>query len=79
MQTECGKGTYLYNIKFGAGVHHTNALACTKRAVHHTDVNYDAQIGVVVGVEDQCLQGSVGIAIGSRNIPALAAIPCSPI
>ena len=60
--------TNLDYLKLGAGVHHSDAVSGTERTVHHADVNHNAEIAVVVGVEDQTAERSILITLRAGNL-----------
>ena len=50
------------------GCHHQDVVARAHGAVHHADIDNDAFVAVIVGVENQRLQRSVRVAGGSGDV-----------
>ena len=57
----------LHHVKLCAGLHHGDGVANAQRAVEHAQVDDDALVRVVKGVENQSLERGVGVAFGGRN------------
>ena len=57
----------LVDDEVAAAVHHPHAHPRLDGAVDDTDVDHDAAVDVVLAVEDQRLEGRVGIALGGRH------------
>ena len=53
----------------GAGGHHLHAHTLFQSALHDPEVDDDALVGVVLAVENQGLQGGVGVAGGGGDVP----------
>ena len=51
-----------------AGRHHADLLADGERALHDADVDHDAEIAVVLAVEDEGAQRRVGVARRGRDV-----------
>ena len=66
--TGCAHIAHFHNIKLSAGRHHADGHAWFYSTFLHTNINNNALVAVVVGVEDQRLQRSFRIAGRSRNI-----------
>ena len=63
--------------KAGAGSHHPDGISYLHLALLNADVDNNPFVGIVVGVEDQCLQRRLVVSRRSRNVPddALHDIP----
>ena len=52
----------------GTGGHHFDPHALFQRALHHPEIDDDAQIGVILAVKDQGFQGGVRVAGGGGDV-----------
>ena len=59
----------LHQLELRAGAHQADGIAGFDRALKDADVDDDALVAVVDGVEDQRLQRCVGVAGGGGDIP----------
>ena len=57
------------DVILGPGGHHPDLHSLLQGALHDAEIDDDAHIGVVLAVEDQGLQGSLGISLGCRDVP----------
>ena len=67
-KTEGGHISYLDGFKRRARVHKAYGLTRGKLAVHHAHVDYNAAVGIVVGVENEAFKRRVFVALGRGNI-----------
>ena len=58
----------LHQAVLGAGGHHLHGLVQGQRAFHDAEVDDDTTVGVILAVEDQGLEGGLGVAGGGGDV-----------
>jgi len=58
----------LHQAVLGTGGHHLHGLVQGQRAFHDAEVDDDTTVGVILAVEDQGLEGGLGIAGGGGDV-----------
>ena len=56
------------DVRLGAGLHRQDRVALAELPVDHADVGDHAAVLVELGVEDESARGSVGVALGRRDL-----------